>query len=243
MLNFNVEDSVLWSDDALLVVNKPSGLTTLPDGYDPEAPHLRAVLEPVFGRLWIVHRLDRGTSGMILMARSAQTHRILNTMFAERRVKKIYHALVSGEPPWTEKATRVPLIPDADRKHRTRVDFEEGKLAWTDFRVLESYGRYSLIEAHLHTGRRHQIRVHLMTEGYPIVADSLYGSEKGIYLSELTPNYQPNASSEEKPLLGRLGLHAWSVTLEHPITQKPVYIEAPYPKEFQITVNQCRKFC
>jgi len=179
---------------------------------------------------------------VILMARSAQTHRILNTMFAERRVKKIYHALVTGEPPWTEKATRVTLLPDGDRKHRTLVDLQKGKPARTDFRVLERYGRYSLVEAHLHTGRRHQIRVHLMIEGYPIVADSLYGSEKGIYLSELKPNYQLN-TSEEKPLLGRLGLHAWSVALEHPITQNPLYIEAPYPKEFRIAVNQCRKYC
>lgn len=242
MPNFNVEDCVLWSDDALLVVNKPSGLTTLPDGYDLEAPHLRAVLEPVFGRLWIVHRLDRGTSGVIFMARSAHAHRVLNTLFAERRVKKIYHALVSGEPPWMKKATRVPLLPDGDRKHRTLVDLQKGKPAQTDFRVLERYGRYSLIEAHPHTGRRHQVRVHLMTVGYPIVADSLYGSQEGIYLSELKSNYQPNASGE-KPLLGRLGLHAWSLDLDHPITHNPVYIEAPYPKEFRIAVNQCRKFC
>ena len=241
MVKFNPVDSVLWSDESMLVVNKPSGLLTLPDGYDPQAAHLRAVYEPIFGRLWMVHRIDRDTSGVILMARSSAVHRSLNTMFAERRVIKIYHALVSGETPWTEKVIRHPLLPDGDRKHRTIVDLRRGVPAHTELRVLERFSSYSLVEAHLHTGRRHQIRAHLASEGYPIVSDHLYGNGRGIYLSELKPRYQPTGTVE-KPLLGRLGLHAWSVKLEHPATQKPLYFEAPYPKDLSAALKQCRKY-
>ena len=241
MGSFNPEDYVIWSDESLLMVNKPPGLLTLPDGYDPQVPYLRAVYEPIFGRLWTVHRLDRDTSGVILMARSSNAHRSLNSMFAERQIKKIYHALVSGAPTWAEKTVRLPLLPDGDRKHRTIVDGRRGKPAHTDLRVIERYRAYSLIEAHLHSGRRHQIRVHLASEDFPIVSDRLYGSGKGIYLSELKPGYQP-AGSVEKPILGRLGLHAWSLALEHPITQQPLYFEAPYPKDFRSALQQCRKY-
>jgi tRNA pseudouridine32 synthase/23S rRNA pseudouridine746 synthase len=212
----NPEQLLLWSDDSLLVVNKPSGMLTLPDGYDRTLPHLRSILEPRFGRLWIVHRLDRDTSGIIVLARSADAHRHLNTQFQEHRTSKRYHALVIGEPAWEEKTVSAPLLLDGDRRHRTVVDPVKGKPAITELQVLRRLGGYSLVEASPLTGRAHQIRAHLKHVGCPILADPLYGD----------PAHPCHA------LLPRLGLHALSLTLLHPISEESMTFQAPYPQDF-----------
>ncbi len=206
----------MWSDDSLLAINKPSGMLTLPDGYDKTLPHLRSILEPSFGRIWIVHRLDRDTSGIIVLARSADAHRHLNTQFQENRASKIYHALVQDHPPWDEQIIDVPLRPDGDRRHRTVVDPLKGKSAITELRVLRRLDGYSLLEVSPQTGRSHQIRAHLKYAGYPILADPLYGD----------PAHPCHT------LLPRLGLHALSLALVHPKTEETMKFEAPYPQDF-----------
>jgi tRNA pseudouridine32 synthase/23S rRNA pseudouridine746 synthase len=212
----NPEQFILWSDDSVLAVNKPSGMLTLPDGYDKTLPHLRSILEPIYGRLWIVHRLDRGTSGIIVLARSADAHRHLNTQFQENQASKLYHALVQGQPPWENLTMNDPLRPDGDRQHRTVVDPVKGKSAITKLRVLRRFDGYSLLEAAPLTGRPHQIRAHLKHVGYPILADPLYG----------------NPTHPCHTLLPRLGLHALSLTLTHPGTEAAMKFEAPYPQDF-----------
>lgn len=212
----NPEQFLLWSDDSLLAVNKPSGMLTLPDGYDKTLPHLRSILESSFGRLWIVHRLDRDTSGIIVLARSANAHRHLNTQFQENQASKLYHALVLGHPPWENLTISDPLRPDGDRRHRTVVDPVKGKSAISELRVLHRFDGYGLLEVAPLTGRTHQIRAHLKHVGHPILADPLYGD----------PNHPCHA------LLPRLGLHALSLTLVHPVTEESMKFEAPYPQDF-----------
>lgn len=212
----NPEQLLLWSDDSLLAVNKPSGLLTLPDGYDKALPHLRSILEPTYGRLWIVHRLDRETSGIIVLARTAGAHRHLNTQFQEKRSSKLYHTLVVGQPSWENLTITYPLRPDGDRRHRTVVDPVKGKSAITKLRVLRHFDGYSLLEVAPLTGRTHQIRAHLKHAGYPILADPLYGD--------------PTQTCHT--LLPRLGLHALSLTLVHPETEEILKFKAPYPQDF-----------
>jgi 23S rRNA-/tRNA-specific pseudouridylate synthase len=108
MSDLELSNLVLWRDETLLVVNIPSGLPALPDGYNPTAPYLGGILKPAFGRLWVVHRLDRHTSGVVAFARTSQARRTLNTQFEQRQVSKVYHALVVGNPDWTEKTLRSP---------------------------------------------------------------------------------------------------------------------------------------
>ena len=234
---------ILCQDEALLAIDKPAGLLSLPDGYDPQAPHVLGVLTPTYGRLWIVHRLDKGTSGVMILARSAEAHRALNTQFETRQTSKIYHALANGSPEWEEKVVDLPLLPDGDRMHRTIVDGQRGKPSVTRLKVLEHYGAYTLVRAEPETGRAHQVRVHLASQGYPVVCDPLYGDGKGIYLSQIKPGYRRGKEAgTESPLLGRLGLHAWSLTFLHPISGEKVTFQAPYPRDISNTLRLLTKY-
>jgi RluA family pseudouridine synthase len=214
---------ILWDDDALLVVNKPAGLPTLPDGYDPAAPCLVRLLQERHGRLWVVHRLDRPTSGVLVLARHAAAHRALNLQFDRREVHKVYHALVVGAPAWEERTVDLPLCADGDRRHRTVVDRVRGKPASTHFRVLRRGAGCALVAAQPQTGRTHQIRAHLAALGQPLAGDELYG---GLSARLLAPG------SPEQPLIGRPALHAWSLTLRHPVNSTEVICQAPYSADF-----------
>jgi len=205
------------------VIDKPAGLLSLPDGYDPVKPHVRSLLEPDIGRLWIVHRLDRETSGVKVLARSADAHRELNRQFSERKVSKVYHALVSGNPAWNEKNIDLPLRTDVGRRRRTVVDIKKGKESSTSFRVLERFESGVLIQAQPKTGRRHQIRTHLYSLDHSVLSDPLYGS------------------SERSSLIERLALHAFSLSVRHPQTGERVVFEAPYPSDFALVLENFRK--
>lgn len=234
------QDWILYQDETLLAVNKPAGLPSLPDGYNPKTPHVKSLLESKFGRLWIVHRLDRQTSGLMLVARSQQAHRAMNNQFQSHQVEKIYHALIVGLPPWDETVIDLPLHPDGDRRHRTVVDQSRGKPASTHLRLLERLGRFSLVEAAPRTGRTHQLRAHLSAVGFPIVCDSLYGGGQRLVASPQPAGSGENAAAESG-LLERMGLHAWSLKFQHPVTHSQMRLEAPYQPDFECTLKFLRR--
>lgn len=219
---------VIWEDESFLVINKPWGLRTLPDGYDKTQPHLKSLLSPIYGRLWIVHRLDKDTSGVLLLARSAEAHRSLNTQFEQRQVVKIYHALVIGNPTWDRIECLQPLRANGDRKHRTVIDFERGKPAETHLEVIERFAGYTLLEAQPKTGRPHQIRAHLAGLDFPIAEDLLYGNRAE---PEQTPPIQ---------CILRPALHAHWLSFKHPLTNEEVSFEAPYPEDFATALQYLR---
>ncbi len=235
------QDLLLWSDEAMLVANKPAGVLTIPGSGEADQTCLVDLLQAAYGPLWVVHRLDRETSGAILFARTSQAHQALNTQFERREVHKTYHALVAGRPGWDQYEARQPLLVDGDRQHRTVISSQKGKPASTSLKVLEIFHGYTLVEACPHTGYTHQIRAHLAALGFPVTGDPLYGNGVGVLLSRVKPRYK-STSDPERPLLDRVGLHARAIELHHPVSGEPVSFEAPYPRDFAVTLTQLRKY-
>jgi RluA family pseudouridine synthase len=237
---------ILYSDEAILVVDKPSGMLSIPDRYDPDAPVASSVLREDWGRLLVVHRIDKDTSGVLVYARSAEAHRILGIAFESRQVAKAYHALVRGLPPWDESSCDLALRADGDREHRTLVDARRGKESRTAFAVLRrfesrgAFGGAALVEARPETGRTHQIRVHLAALGYPCLCDPLYGDGEPLLLSKLKRRWKGD-EFDERPLLARAALHALSIEFDHPATGARLRFEAPLPKDMRASIAQLGK--
>jgi len=240
---------VLYSDDSLLVVDKPAGMLSIPDHWDPDAPVASSALAKDWGKLFVVHRLDKDTSGVLIYARDAEAHKVLSAAFEARSVKKAYRALVHGSPAWEETSCELSLKPDGDRLHRTIVDIHKGKSSTTFFTVVARYAGVkapclasgvALVEAKPSTGRTHQIRVHLAALGHPCLCDPLYGNGKPLLLSKLKKRWKGNPL-DERPLLSRAALHALSVEFAHPVSGALLKLEAPMPKDMRATIAQLEK--
>lgn len=242
MLQPEMVFEIIHQDDALLVVNKPSGLSVIPNGFDKDKPNLHHLLSQVYGRLWVVHRLDKDTSGVLIFARSAQTHRHLNTQFEHHSVAKTYHLLTWGPIQWESRTVDYPLRINGDRNHRTVIDVQNGKPARTDFNLLERFsGNVSLLSASPFSGYTHQIRAHCAATGLWLVNDSLYLPR----LFPLPVDYQPPHRSDLLPQvqnlpISRTALHAQQISFHHPDTNLPLTLQASYPRDFTETLKMLR---
>jgi tRNA pseudouridine32 synthase/23S rRNA pseudouridine746 synthase len=214
---------VLHEDRDLVAVAKPPGRLVIP-GRGPPERTVREEAEEAFGRLWVVHRLDRGTSGVLLLCRNAAAHRAVNLAFDRHQVDKRYLAVVCGELPET---LRVDLAIAAGRRGRMRAagPGEVGaRAAATAFRVLERLARpeaTALVEAVPETGRTHQIRVHLASAGAPLCLDPDYGRPG------------PIRDAAGQVVIDRTPLHAWKLSLAHPATGARLAIAARLPEDME----------
>ncbi|MBX2926854.1 MAG: RluA family pseudouridine synthase [Saprospiraceae bacterium] len=233
---------ILYQDEYLVVAAKPSGLLTIPDRFDTVKQSLQGALAALFPRVWTVHRLDRETSGAILFALDEASHRSLSLQFEKRGVEKIYLALVEGVPLPESGIIDQPIGPHPGKPGQMTI-LRKGKSALTEYKVQEAFRGYSLVEANIHTGRTHQVRVHLASIGHPLVADPLYGRSEALFLSQIkSRGFKAGKLHEEQPLLHRTALHAWRVAFDHPHTGERVTVEAPLPKDLRAAVNQLRKW-
>ena len=212
---------LLYIDADILIVNKPSGLRTIPDGYNPSLPCLKELLSHEHGKVWVVHRLDKDTSGAILFARNAEAHRNLNTQFENHQVRKVYLAAVYGVPCWKERSLCYPLRKDSDRRHHTVIDLKNGKPAKSNITVIKKSTNCSLFAVQIETGITHQIRAHLSSIGFPIIGDTFYAPYKDKNKGKEINNDQP------------LLLHAFSIDFINPATADCTHIEAMLPLYLQ----------
>ena len=247
------EIPVLFEDESLMAVDKPAGLLASPDRYDPERPNLMKLLHAgiAAGKPWArsrrldylmnAHRLDYETSGVMLLARNKPVLVQLANLFGSERPAKEYLALVRGVPPENQFEIDARLAPHPTQPERMRVDPKRGKRSRTRVEVLERFSGYALLKCLPLTGRTHQIRVHLRHCGLPLVADAVYGGPP-LLLSRLKPNYHPKQNEPERPLIGRVALHARQLTLLHPVTGQTLSITAPCPNDLAVAVKYLRRF-
>jgi 23S rRNA pseudouridine1911/1915/1917 synthase len=231
---------VVFEDEEIVVLNKHSGLLVLPDRYDPSIPNLYGLMKKKYGQIYVVHRIDKETSGLIIFAKTQESHRSLNAQFEGRTTQKEYQAICAGESQTDQGRIDLSLSEDRGKKGRMRIDYADGKEAVTTYRVLERFAGFSLIEVKPETGRTHQIRIHLSAINLPILGDSVYGGGKGFFLSQIKPGYR--LKGEEKPLLSRTALHAARLSISHPGSGQVVSFEAELPKDMRVVLNYLRKF-
>jgi 23S rRNA pseudouridine1911/1915/1917 synthase len=230
---------IIFENEQFVALNKPAGLLSIPDREGKEAS-LKSWLKEKYGSIFTVHRLDRDTSGLILFAKNETTHKYLSKIFEERAVEKIYEGIVQGVLPQEKGSVDAPLM-EHPIKPGVMVVNKKGKASLTDYEVQEALGLYSLVQFRIHTGRTHQIRVHMQSLGHPIVCDELYGDAKPVFISSLKRNFKLSKSEEqERPILKRLALHS---QLLHFRDEHDHYhtLEAPLAKDMKALLQQLRK--
>ena len=231
--------NVLYEDAELIVIDKQAGLVVHPaagnlDGTLVNAllAHCGPSLKGIGGvaRPGIVHRLDKDTSGCLVVAKNDAAHLALSAQFAARKVEKVYHAIVCGKLAKNEGAINASIARHAVQRKKMSVVTRGGREALTTYRVLEPLAGAMLVEARIHTGRTHQIRVHFQHLGHPLVGDVTYGPRPNQRLAE---SVHCKAS--------RQMLHARRLVFVHPRTTKPIAVEAPWPEDFEETLQALRR--
>jgi len=229
---------ILFEDADLLVLNKPPGMVVHPSAGHEESTLVNALLHHCAGQLsgiggvarpGIVHRLDKETSGCLVVAKNDPTHLTLSAQFACREVEKVYHAIVCGTVSPEKGDIRASIARHPTHRKRMAVTDGSGREAWTSYRVLERLRDATLVEADLHTGRTHQVRVHFKHLGFPIVGDATYGNRQNKRLTELTGYSAP-----------RQLLHARKLAFKHPRTGERMNFDAALPEDLQAALVALR---
>lgn len=242
-MNDSASLEIIFSDDDLIAINKPAGIVSIHDGHHPVRQSAHQVLTEEFGKLWVVHRLDADTSGVLLFARNSTAHRQLNMQFEHHTIQKTYHLLAFGSFDWQEIQVDLPLRVNGDRRHRTIIDRNIGKPASTHFQCIERLtDEYAILAAHPKTGYTHQIRAHASALGLWLLNDPLYFPL--VNLTRCDPGVIKRKYLFDKaaPLpIVRTALHASSIKFQHPITQGLVTIPAPFPADFSSTISHLKQ--
>ncbi len=241
----NLSSLIIKETADYFIIDKPAGLLSIPDREGKEIS-LKVMLKEKYGEIFTVHRLDRETSGLILFARNADAHKHFSAGFMassageERAVKKIYQGMVIGSI-----SEKTGTINDPIKEHPalngSMMVHRQGKTAITDYEVLEDFGIFSLVKFRIHTGKTHQIRVHMKEIGHPIVCDKLYGDGKPLLVSALKSRYNlSKKEDEERPIINRLALHSWQLGFMD-MQDEWIEMEVPLPKDLRAALQQLRK--
>ncbi len=236
---------IVYEDESLVVLNKPAGMVVHAGSGKDEAGNKGTLVNALlhrFGQLsnsggelrpGIVHRLDKDTSGLLIVAKTDQAHRKLAQQFLRRETRKTYTALVHGWTAHAKGTIATPISRDLVRRTRMTTRRSQGREAVTHWKTLQqidsAYGKFSLLEVRIETGRTHQIRVHLSSIGHPVVGDTLYGAPREAGL---------HREGGKSLALGRNFLHAAAIQFKHPVTDTPLSFEQPMPAELGLFLHQ-----
>ncbi|MEO5912066.1 MAG: RluA family pseudouridine synthase [Pelobium sp.] len=231
-----LQDLLIYEDKHVIVVNKPPFISSLDEREGGEINILR-LAKQYHEDAQICHRLDKETSGAMIIAKDPETYRFISMQFEHRKVKKVYHAIVEGTHVFNDLLVDLPILNAG--KGNVMISRGEGKKADTYFKSLNYFKHYTLIEARPVTGRMHQIRIHLATQRASIAGDDMYGGGL-VYLSKIKRNYRLSKNEEEQPIMKRFALHSREVTFKISETEQKTFT-ADYPKDFAVLLKLLEK--
>ena len=233
------ELEIIFEDEDLIALNKPAGMLSVPDRTQSEAS-LKDMLQDKYGNIFVVHRLDKDTSGVIVFAKHDVSHKDLSLQFENRETIKYYSGIVIGSISKTEGVIDIPVIEHPVKKGMMTTA-TKGKPSVTAYEVIGDFKRYSLVRFNLLTGRTHQIRVHMKYLGHPLACDPLYGDGEPVFISSIKKKYNlSKKEDEERPMLKRLALHSEQLTVQA-ADGRALTFEAPLPKDMRALVQQLKK--
>jgi RluA family pseudouridine synthase len=230
---FNLAENILFEDEDFFLVNKPPFISTLEDRH--EKSNLLAFARAYSSDAQVCHRLDKETSGVLAIAKNPAAYRHLSMQFEHRQVGKVYHAIVDGLHDFDAVLVDAPILKQDDG--RVKISRKEGKSAQTYFSSIRSYRHHTLVECRPVTGRMHQIRVHLASQGASITGDEMYGGKPFLLSAIKKRGFNLKKDTEEQTFMKRMALHAFSLEFDD-LAGKKKKIEAPYPKDMQALIRQ-----
>lgn len=231
------EELIIHEDDNLIVINKPPFVSSL-DTREGEEVNILRLAKRYHEDAQVCHRLDKDTSGVLLIAKNPETYRLVSIEFERRRVDKTYHAIIEGVHHFDQLKVDLPILNQGNKN--VSIDRARGKAAETIFTSLQFFRNYTLVECKPITGRMHQIRIHLATQRAAIVGDEMYRG-KPVYLSQIKRRgFTMSKDQEELPIMKRFALHSRLVSFR--LEDREYKFEADYPKDFATLLKQLEKF-
>ena len=233
---YRFKDWIILENDDYIIINKPAYLATLEDRSEPTK--VVKLAKSYCAAAQVCHRLDKETSGILVIAKNAGAYRNAAIQFEKRSIKKVYHAVVDGLHEFKDEEVNLPI--QAAGTGPVYISHREGKPATTVLNTVEAYKANTLVACEPLTGRMHQIRVHLAAVKAPITGDVLYGG-KIFFLSSIKRNFKLKAGTMEEPLMKRVALHAFSIQLKD-LAGNELTVIAPYPKDFNVLIKQLDRY-
>lgn len=230
-------DIILFENQDLIVVNKPPFISTLDEREGGEMNMLR-MAKQYSHDAQICHRLDKETSGALIIAKNPDAYRMVSMQFERRKVNKVYHAIINGTHVFENLVVDLPILNVGNKN--VAINKSEGKTATTHFNSLKFFKHYTLVECKPVTGRMHQIRIHLASQRASIAGDEMYGGTP-VLLSEIKKGYRLGKDKEEQPIMRRFALHAKEVTFKINSVDT-LTVDALYPKDFATLIKQLERF-
>ncbi len=238
MKKLRLRDIIIYEDDSVLAINKPAHISSLHERFDSEQDSIIELVKAENENYSLCHRIDRETSGVLLISKNPESYRHIAMQFEKRTIDKVYHAIISASVNLDKLEVDLPLYTDS--KRRTQVSKQKGKESLTEISTLKQYKHFTILACKPHTGRLHQIRVHAASQNLPLVCDTLYGG-KIPYLNEVKKKVHLGKDEEKKAMMKRVALHAFSIKFNS-LAKGDIEIHAPYPDDFSVMVKLLEKY-